>query len=103
MTTSDDTATSAKKDIETFEERVSSLFEELGLAIKWDRPSILVAVYDSELVRKDAELALEKKLKLKGQAVSYFRVSEKQFDIPLLISEHKNRGATVFFVSGLRL
>jgi tetratricopeptide (TPR) repeat protein len=92
----------ANMDVETFQDRIGSLFEELELAIKWDRPSILVAVYDSELVRKDAELALEKKLKLAGQFVHYFRVSEKQFDIPLLISGYENRETSVFFISGLR-
>ncbi|MBI5964733.1 MAG: hypothetical protein HY863_14740, partial [Chloroflexi bacterium] len=42
-----------------FDERVEILSNELELAIKWDRPSTLLAVYNSEYVRTDAETALE--------------------------------------------
>jgi hypothetical protein len=32
---------------EPFKERVDRLFHELELAVKWDRPSILLAIYSS--------------------------------------------------------
>ena len=44
---------------ESLEEREEILFDELDLAIKWDRPSILIAVYESEFTREDAVRFLE--------------------------------------------
>ena len=37
----------AYQEVESFEDRVDILFRELELAIKWQRPSILLAVYSS--------------------------------------------------------
>ena len=37
---------------EPFEDRVDILFCELELATKWQRPSVLLAVYSSEYVRR---------------------------------------------------
>ena len=47
---------------EPFEDRVDILFRELELATKWQRPSVLLAVYSSEYVRADADIALENRL-----------------------------------------
>ena len=44
---------------ETFDERVEILAKELELAIQWNRPSILLVVYNSEYVRTDVESAIE--------------------------------------------
>ena len=45
--------------VEPFEDRVDFLFRELELSIKWQRPSILFAIYSSEYVHSAAEADLE--------------------------------------------
>jgi len=85
-----------------FNEQVEILFDELSLAIKWHRPSILLVVYDSKAVTGSAESALAKRLKSLGHGVSDFRVNKNQFDVPLALTGHPDRNKLVFFVSGLR-
>jgi tetratricopeptide (TPR) repeat protein len=88
--------------IESFEERVDILFEELELAIKWERPSILIAVYESEYVRKDVENLLEGRLSKLGQKVSHFHIDEKQFDTPMILVQNPDNKETVYFITGLK-
>jgi tetratricopeptide (TPR) repeat protein len=89
--------------VEPFDERVNRLFRELEQALKWNRPSILLAVYSSEFVRADAEAALSAKLHELGQSVTPYRVTgEENADIPLNLSQHPEKAKTVFFVSGLQ-
>ncbi|MBM3124852.1 MAG: tetratricopeptide repeat protein [Chloroflexi bacterium] len=47
---------------ESFDERVEILTAELDLAIRWNRPSILLVIYTSEYVRADVESAVENHL-----------------------------------------
>ena len=86
---------------ESFEERIDVLFEELALAFLWQRPSILLASYESEFIRSRAELALERRLVESGKKLIKFLVDEGHFDIPLLLSQHPDRKGSVFSVSGL--
>jgi tetratricopeptide (TPR) repeat protein len=86
---------------ESIEERIDLLFEELSFAIQWQRPSILLVLYESEYLRSMAELALEKSLAKIGQRIMQFRVYEKHFDIPLLLSQRADRERSVFSVTGL--
>jgi Flp pilus assembly protein TadD len=88
--------------VEPFEDRVAILVEELELAIRWHRPSILIAVYESEFVLRSAEEALASELASLGQEVHPFRVSREAFDVPLLLSQQPDRETAVFFVSGLK-
>jgi ParB family chromosome partitioning protein len=89
--------------VEPFEERIDTLFRELELAIKWQRPSILLAVYGSEYVHVDARAALENRLTDLGQKVLHFQITnEENSDISLLISGVADLSRTVFFVDGLR-
>jgi len=88
---------------EPFAERVDRLARELELAIRWDRPSILLAVYSSEFVRADAEAALEAWLHEQGQEMARIQVTKPaDADVPLRLREWPDRDRTVFFVSGLR-
>jgi tetratricopeptide (TPR) repeat protein len=87
---------------EPFGDRVAVLFDELELAVTWRRPSILLAVYDSELVRMDAEAALEQRLHKLGQRVHRLQVNEEQFDVPLVLSHRFDPDKAVFFVTGLK-
>jgi hypothetical protein len=88
---------------ESLEERVDILFEELALAVKWHRPSILLAIYGSEFVCADAQSKLENKLSELGQGVSRLKVSTERSDIPMYLSKYPEREKTVFFVKDLKL
>jgi tetratricopeptide (TPR) repeat protein len=87
--------------VESFEERIDMLFEELSFAIQWQRPSILLAFYETKYLRDTAELMLELHLAKIGQQVVQFTVDEKHFDIPLLLSKRPDRDRSVYFVTGL--
>src|SRR3972149_3542826 len=86
----------------SFDERLDILFSEIELALKWDRPSILLAIYSSEFVRFDAEIALQTRLNELGRGVTRFQVNEELFDIPWQLSQHPDHQTNVFFVSGLQ-
>jgi tetratricopeptide (TPR) repeat protein len=91
-----------RKQREPFNDRVDILLEELEMAIKWHKPSILLAVYGSELTRIKAETALRKMLLEIGQQVHVVTVNAETFDIPLLVSNSSGISGSVFFISGLR-
>ncbi len=91
------------RDIEPFEDRVDILFRELELAIKWERPSILLAIYSSEYVCTDAKTALKDKLVDMVQYVHHIQVgNDEKSDIPLFLSEIADLDKGVFFIEGLR-
>jgi tetratricopeptide (TPR) repeat protein len=93
----------AQQDIEPFEDRVDALFGELELAISWQRPSILFAIYGSECVYVDASTALESRLIGLGEKVIHCQANnEKTSDITSIISGVADQGRTVFFVKNLR-
>jgi len=87
---------------ESIDEKVDILFEELELAVKWDRPSILIAVYDSEYFRIDISKVLENQLTKLGQTVTHFHIDEKQFDVPMILVQNPDHENTVFFITGLK-
>ena len=89
---------------EPFAERIERLKGELALAIQWNRPSILLAVYSSEFVRGDAEAALTAWLREQGQVAAQIRVTgpdDPTADVPQFFQQQPERERTVFFVSGL--
>jgi tetratricopeptide (TPR) repeat protein len=88
---------------EPFEERIDILFRELELATKWRRPSVLLAVYSSEYVHTDADVALESRLHSLGQSAYHINIKNPVCaDVSLQISELANLDNVVFFVEGLR-
>ena len=88
---------------DSFEEHVATLYGELEQAIKWDRPSILLAIYSSEFVRADAEDALTAELIKLGQTSIHYHVSGRESaDVALSLSQQPDINHTVFFVSGLQ-
>ena len=94
---------SATPDVEPFEDRIDILFRELELAIKWQRPSILFAIYGSEHNLTDAQLALEGKLIDLGQKAFRFQIKdEESADIASRLAEVTGQQQMVFFISGLR-
>ncbi len=89
--------------LEPFEDRIDILFRELELATKWQRPSVLLAVYSSEYVRADADIALENRLHNLGQSAYHIKIKNREgADVSLQISELANLDNVVFFVEGLR-
>ncbi|HET90452.1 MAG TPA: tetratricopeptide repeat protein, partial [Chloroflexi bacterium] len=91
---------------EPFAQRVERLKQELALALRWDRPAILLTVYRSAFVRADAERALEAWLREQGQATARVEVrapDDPAADLPRALAAQAERagGRTVFFVSGL--
>ena len=89
--------------LEPFEDRIDILFRELELATKWRRPSVLMAVYSSEYVRADADIALESRLRSLGQSAYHIKIKNPACaDVSLQISELANFDNVVFFVEGLR-
>jgi tetratricopeptide (TPR) repeat protein len=95
--------TSARPNLpDPFDDRVDTLFGELELAVKWVRPSILLAVCKSEFVQADIERLLNARLARIGIKVVHVLVSENQFDIPLQLIKQPELEKTVFFVSGLK-
>jgi tetratricopeptide (TPR) repeat protein len=95
---------SAENDIlESFEDRIDILFHELELATKWQRPSVILAVYSSEYVRADATIALENHLQALGQSTHHIKIKDQESaDVSLKISELSSLANVVFFVEGLR-
>jgi tetratricopeptide (TPR) repeat protein len=89
--------------IDSFEERLEIIFEELSLAIRGDRPSILLLPYASEYIRAEVERLLEARLGAFGQKLVRFVVSEKQFDLPLLLSRRPDRKKSVYSVLALSM
>ncbi len=89
--------------LEPFDDRIDILFHELELATKWQRPSVLLAVYSSEYVRADADIALENRLHNLGQSAYHIKIKNQAgADVCLQISELANSDNLVFFVEGLR-
>ena len=86
----------------SFEERVDILARELELAIRWQMPSILFAVYSSEYVRADAEAMLENCLIDLGQQIVHIQArsvgSQSLFQA---LEEHLPYENQVFFVEDL--
>jgi tetratricopeptide (TPR) repeat protein len=77
------------------------LFEELSFAFQRQRPSILLVLYESQLVRNRAERALEMRLAENGHPLVPFGVDAGHYDIPLLLSQRPERESSVFSVTGL--
>ncbi|HTX91573.1 MAG TPA: tetratricopeptide repeat protein, partial [Anaerolineales bacterium] len=88
---------------EPFEDRIDILFRELELATKWQRPSLLFAVYSSEYVHSDAAIALENRLLELGQRTYHLKLkSQADADISSVISDRSDFNNVIFFVEGLR-
>ena len=85
----------------SFDENINALLEELVLAEKWERPSILLAVHKSKFGQNKAQKTLEDRLNKLGQRVSYLVVDEQHSDIPHSILSTPAAEGSVFFVSNI--
>ncbi len=80
--------------------RVDALFAELELALAWDRPSILIAVYDLPATRKKAARRLSRRLANRGADAIEIPLTESRADILLALRDHPSRARGIFMVSG---
>ena len=87
---------------ESFEDLINTLVEEIDLAIKWDRPSILLAVYASEVINNQAQETLETHIEWLGQKVTHIKVDKENFDLAWFLSQFDQHEKVIFFISGLR-
>jgi len=85
----------------SFEDNLSTLQEELLLAAKWQRPSILLAVHKSKFGQQKAEAALEERLVALGHAVTRITVDKDHSDVPHLIVGSSAPRDSIFFVSNI--
>jgi len=92
----------SKTSSEAFEDRITTLLEEIELAVKWDRPSILLAVYPSEIINNQAQESLGKHIEWFGQKVTRIKVDKENFDLAWFLSKFEEHENVVFFISGLR-
>ena len=92
----------AASDTVPFKERVNRLVRELERAIRFDRPSILLAIYQSELVRAEAERAIAQQLHEMGQRTERVTINEQKHDLPLYLVQQSDHKKTVYFVQGLQ-
>lgn len=77
------------------------LTEELELALKWGRPSILFAVHDSQKGRTDTQRSLEKEIINKGARVEQLQIDSESPDVIRVMEEMPNSKGVVFYVSGI--
>ena len=85
----------------SFEENINTLLEELALASKWQRPSILLAVHKSKFGQDKAKSALEDRLKDLGQNVVHVVVDKDHSDVPHRIASMPAAPRSIFFVSNI--
>ncbi len=89
--------------VEPFEDRIDFLYRELELSIKWQRPSILFAVYSSEYIHSAAEADLEYKLVKIDQKVIRISVDNKEnADVIGKLADLSSVQNAIFFIHGLR-
>jgi tetratricopeptide (TPR) repeat protein len=85
-----------------FEETIDFLLEELILAIKWGRPSILLAVHKSKPSQYKAEATLKNKLKKIGVNVLEIKVDgESPNALNLILTSKADVEKDVFFISNI--
>jgi tetratricopeptide (TPR) repeat protein len=85
----------------TFEDNISLLLDELKLAIRWDRPSLLLTVHRSTPSQVKAQAELERRLGALKQTVVRVAASPESPNVAESILRAPERGRSVFFVSNL--
>ncbi len=89
---------------EAFDDRIDILFRELELAIRWKRPSILLAIFNSEHIHNEVEAVLKNRLLDVGQDVHSFKIEEDEnSDIPAYLTNLPHLDKKVIFVEGFKL
>ncbi len=85
----------------SFEENISTLLEELLLAARWERPSILLAIHKSKFGQDKSAADLEGRLTHLGHRVVHLTVDEDHSDVPHWIVATPEASRIIFFVSNI--
>ncbi|HEY5983899.1 MAG TPA: tetratricopeptide repeat protein [Anaerolineales bacterium] len=85
----------------TFAENIDILFDEIVLAAKWGRPSLLLAVHKSRIGQEKAEQALEERLAADGFGVTRMVINDRRSEIAALIRNADASPRTVLFISNI--
>lgn len=96
------TGTASIKVSASFSEVLTNLIAELELAVRWNRPSILIAIYKTESVRSRAEKKLEQDLRKVSQHLERIQINEAHPDFLRIIQQTGNHDQIVFSIVGLR-
>ncbi|MEI7844936.1 MAG: tetratricopeptide repeat protein [Chloroflexota bacterium] len=89
-------------DVETLEDQLESIYHELNLAMKWKRPSILFAIYNSSVIRRSAQDSLEQIILEAGQNVVHFQLEyDQQIDLGKFLDEIIRQGNSILFIDPL--
>lgn len=84
-----------------FKEGIGILAEEIELALQWNRPSILLAIHNSQTGRIDAQRSLEREIIKNKKQVVHINLESTKPDVIRTMSETPNSMDIVFFVSGI--
>ena len=84
------------------DERIAIFMDELNLSIKWERPCILLAVYQSEYVKDDIQTFLGQSIASQRYKTFNYEVDRTHYDVALDLRDFPDREHTIFFISGLR-
>lgn len=87
---------------DSFSDGVEQLYYELELAVMWQRPSILFAIYHSESIRKEAESILSNRIAILKQKISTILLDDIDDlkKVPDLFRSPSSQ-ETIFFVRGM--
>jgi len=87
---------------DAFSERVKDILEELLLGMKWQRPSLIMAIYRSQHTRNRVQHDLAGALGENGYRVLTYHVDPGHYDIPRELLEHPGRASSVYFIQDIR-
>ena len=85
----------------SFDDNIEILVDEIVLAAKWGRPSLLLAVHKSKFGQEKAEKQLEARLTKEGMTIARIVVNERRSDIASLIRDAAPGAKRVFFISNI--
>ncbi len=87
---------------ESIEDQADCVFRELELAIEWQRPSILFALYNSNSMRITAQDALERRILESGKAVIHFQNNDAEnTSLGQFITNIPHNDETIFFIDSV--
>ncbi len=87
--------------INSFDEQIEVIWEELKLSIQWNRPSLLLVVYNSEYVRADAETVLKNYLIGRGQKIINIQMDKTpDISFTFLLRKFQTAESHIFFIHG---
>jgi len=87
---------------DAFDRRINLILDELGLAIRWQRPCLITSVFRAEPTRNMVQTLLANALKKSGQPVFHYFVSKKHYDVPIELMDQPGHEQKIFFISNLR-